>query len=740
MKSRVSGPVPITGEDNALFEGLHQGKSALQSLVDEWIEEYRANQEAATWELLEFFVRSSGCKTRIAPEMRMTMDNAKIVRLLIEKFSEESGGDYPLILSDPQWKKFKINFCEFINIFVRQCQYSIIYDQFLMEKLISFLITLADSQVRAFRHTATLAAMKLMTALVDVALTLSINIDNSQRQYESEKRKSKSAVGDRLQLLADKCQQLGEEMEDIKTMLGYLFKSIFVHRYRDIVPEIRSICMYEIGIWMKRFPNYFLDDSFLKYVGWTLHDKVGDVRLKCLQSLLPLYEVEEIARKMELFTNKFKERIVAMTSDKEYEVAVQAVKLIISIHKYHRDVLTDKDCEHVYELVYATHRGVAQAAGEFLNERLFQVDEEATANLCSRRGKRRSPHTPLIRDLVQFFIESELHDHGAYLVDSLIESHPMMKDWECMTDLLIEEPGPEEEALDNRQETSLIEIMVCSIKQAATGESPIGRGPVRKQTSTKEAKQVADDKNKISEHFIMTLPMLLDKYKTDPEKIANLMMIPQYFELSYYSQNTDQLESLLRLMNEIVEIHSDYEVLENCAKAYEYLYDDNYTFKRDIWVSKSSLLDTVVHQKYRDAVDAYCARPNNREESETVIMILKKIAAFISCHDMSSYGLWDSVFERWIRGAADGSNNQVPYEAVKYSINICYHALIWELHALSEARNQGPTEQLTKSRLIEFMTELRALLNHEHEELAEEVSATVCYLNLSHLLFALIFV
>ncbi|XP_074605463.1 stromal antigen isoform X2 [Brevipalpus obovatus] len=720
--SMLAGP----GEENALFEGLNQGKSALQSLIDDWIESYRADKESATWELLEFFIRSSGCRTRITPEMRMTMDSARIVRVLIEKFSEESGGDYPLIMSDPGWKKFKVNFCEFINILVRQCQYSIIYDQFLMEKLISFLITLTDSQVRAFRHTATLAAMKLMTALVDVALTLSINIDNSQRQYETEKRKTKGAASDKLELLKNKCRELGEEMDDIRTMLGYSFKSIFVHRYRDMVPEIRALCMSEIGIWMKRFPNYFLDDSFLKYVGWTLHDKVGDVRLKCLQSLLPLYEVEEIARKMELFTNKFKERIVAMTLDKDYEVAVQAVKLIISIHKYHRDVLSDKDCEHVYELVYATHRGVSQAAGEFLNERLFQVDEEATANLCSRRGKRRSPHTPLIRDLVQFFIESELHDHAAYLVDSLIESHPMMKDWECMTDLLIEEPGPDEEALDNRQETSLIEIMVCSIKQAATGECPIGRGSVRKQISTKEAKQIADDKNKISEHFIMTLPLLLDKYKTDPEKIANLMTIPQYFELSYFSQNTDQLETLLRLMNEIVEIHSDSEVLENCSKAYEYLYDDNLSFKRDIWVSKSSLLDMIVLHKYKEAVDSFSLHPNRREEGETVVMILKKIAAFISCHDMGSYGLWDAVFERWIRGAADGSNDQVPHEAIKYSINICYYALIWELHALSEARNQGPTEQSTKNRLIEFMTELRALLSHENEELAEEAYFSIC--------------
>ena len=108
----------------------------------------------------------------------------------------------------------------------------------------------------------------------------------------------------------------------------------------------------------------------------------------------------------------------------------------------------------------------------------------------TKRGKVRLPNTPLIRDLVQFFIESELHEHGAYLVDSLIESNPMMKDWECMTDLLLEEPGPREEALEDKHETSLIEIMVCCIKQSATGEPPVGRGPTRKVLSAKELKQV----------------------------------------------------------------------------------------------------------------------------------------------------------------------------------------------------------------------------------------------------------
>ena len=103
--------------------------------------------------------------------------------------------------------------------------------------------------------------------------------------------------------------------------------------------------------------------------------KVGDVRLRCLQALLPLYENEELRGKLELFTSKFKDRIVAMTLDKEYEVAVHAVRLVIKILKIHQDILTDKDCEVVYELVYSSHRGVAQAAAEFLNVRLFFVQD-----------------------------------------------------------------------------------------------------------------------------------------------------------------------------------------------------------------------------------------------------------------------------------------------------------------------------------------------------------------------------
>lgn len=96
-----------------------------------------------------------------------------------------------------------------------------------------------------------------------------------------------------------------------------------------------------------------------------------------------------------------------MTLDKECDVAVQAVRLIINIDKYHREILSDKNYETVYELAYSTRRAVAQAAGDFLNERHFTLDE-ATPTLLTRCGKKRHPNTSRIQDLVQFFIESEV--------------------------------------------------------------------------------------------------------------------------------------------------------------------------------------------------------------------------------------------------------------------------------------------------------------------------------------------
>lgn len=73
---------------------------------------------------------------------------ASVVKSLIFQEFEEESGEYPLVTPGQFWKKFRSNFCDFIQLLVKQCQYSIIYDQHLMDNVISLLTQLSDSQVR----------------------------------------------------------------------------------------------------------------------------------------------------------------------------------------------------------------------------------------------------------------------------------------------------------------------------------------------------------------------------------------------------------------------------------------------------------------------------------------------------------------------------------------------------------------------------------------------------------------
>ena len=140
----------IPPEDEAsLYFIIRNGKASLQTISDDWIDSYKADRDAALLTLMQFFISASGCRGRITPEMQATMDHADIIRRMTEEFEEESG-EYPLVTAGQFWKKFRGNFCDFIQLLVKQCQYSIIYDQHLMDNVISLLTQLSDSQVSNF--------------------------------------------------------------------------------------------------------------------------------------------------------------------------------------------------------------------------------------------------------------------------------------------------------------------------------------------------------------------------------------------------------------------------------------------------------------------------------------------------------------------------------------------------------------------------------------------------------------
>ena len=138
--------MPTAEDENSLYFIVRTGRASLQQTVDDWIEEYKVDRDGALLKLMQYFISASGCKGKITSEMQATMEHADIIRRMTEEFDEESG-EYPLTTPGQYWKKFRTNFCDFVCLLVKQCQYSIIYDQYLMDNVISLLTQLSDSQV-----------------------------------------------------------------------------------------------------------------------------------------------------------------------------------------------------------------------------------------------------------------------------------------------------------------------------------------------------------------------------------------------------------------------------------------------------------------------------------------------------------------------------------------------------------------------------------------------------------------
>ena len=157
-----------------------------------------------------------------------------------------------------------------------------------------------------------------------------------------------------------------------------------------------------------------------------------------------------------------------------------------------------------------------------------------------------------------------------------------------------------------------------------------------------------DDKQALTAHFIQTLPPLLKKYLPDGGKIANLLVIPQYFDLEIYttSRQEKNLDSLLNLIQEIVDKHAASEVLEACAKTLERLCDDKFAIYTRCDIARSRLLDMIA-SRYKEAIDEYTNLLAGREEPDQDDMYnltssFKKVECFYNCHNMSQCGIWES--------------------------------------------------------------------------------------------------
>ncbi|KAJ8012485.1 hypothetical protein DPEC_G00043300 [Dallia pectoralis] len=743
-----------------LFEVVTMGRSAMQAVVDDWIEAYITDRDSALLDLVSFFIQCSGCKGLVTAEMFQSR-KGDVMSKMVEELDEPSGlqykkflafpwiltvtwpmdmdsGEYPLTMSGPYWRRFRSEFCEFVSVLVTQCQYSVIFDSYLMDTLISLLTELSDSRIRAFRHTCTLAAMKLLSSLIGVAVSLTVSIENSRRLGEVERTKmSGRRQSPRLEKIQTKVTELQDKRVEIENMMDAIFKGVFLKRYRDVFPDIRSMCMEELAIWMKLYSPVFLTDSYLKYMGWMMHDKQPDVRLKCVLGLQGLYKDPVLLSKLDLFNSRFKDRLISMTLDKDHEVAVQTLRLLTLISQSTDDVLTMEDYKQLFQLVYSSHRPLAVTAGELLYTRLLSRPAETTD--LGTGASERDIHTQLtlarVRALLQFYWDTGLHQHIVYLVDSLWDcADVILKDWPALSSLLLQDTSTPDASLSAREQSLVIGVLVASVRQAVEGPLLAGRSTCKRMVSAKEKKTQVDGCVKLTEHFLTFLPQLLTKYSRSPETAASLLKIPQYFHPDSSNAGSQQaLAGLLSEMGAAVDLHSDAAVLEAAARSYLSLCGEETAWHplakqaRDTvvqcWVDRLAALmceiDSVQDGKFTAG----------EEKTGQILSTLKKLTAFHNAQDLSNWGVYELVSPLLSVDIRDGG---LPAEVTVEALQCVSYSVLWNLNTSGQNLTTREKAVAQRSKLRTVCEKCLHFLSHNNQRVKEQAFLSLCDVLTAH--------
>lgn len=77
--------------------------------------------------------------------------------------------------------------------------------------------------------------------------------------------------------------------------------------------------------------------------------------------------------------------------------------------------------------------------------------------------------------------------------------------------------------------------------------------------------------------------------------MANLLQIPQFFDLDVYSAGRMEkhLDALLKQIRLVVEKHIEMDVLEACSKTYSILCSEEYTIMNRVDIARSQLIDEM---------------------------------------------------------------------------------------------------------------------------------------------------
>lgn len=558
----------------------------------------------------------------------------------------------------------------------------------LMDNIHAWLASMSSSSLRPFRHTATTISLAITSGLVQVAHTLDSRITSIEQQLQASKRTTAKAKSFEIGLNLNEATEYRKACTE---MIQSFFDTVFVHRYRDFDPKIRTECVEALGNWIWDLPTAFMEPSYLRYLGWMLSDTNAATRQEVLRQLGRVFK--RSAEQLGHFIDRFRPRLVEMaTRDVEVSVRVAAISVMNTLRS--RALLEPSEIDAIGELIFDTEPRIRKAVVDFFVasvEDVFEakveelgggdiLDEfdsveeddfssprrewvnvkclaETLANYDAQIEERQPSASTQGLDLAVDLLATPSPETRISLASQVLyDKVDEVKQWQVLAGYLLfdhttssksrskSKPKSSEAAFkkavapSSSEEAILLKVLTSAVKANIAHTAELDKGKRRGQRM--EAPEAQEE---IAIELASIIPQLLNKFGAEPETVTTVLQLEHFLNLGIFQQLRQDVDKYGALLDEICtqfNRHDDVRVISEAAAAL--LHARQHDELEELADGKLSSLWENNREGLRhfDSACELSVRGNLSEDSlrslSTTLMKMSKLAGISDCVDVLS--------------------------------------------------------------------------------------------------------
>lgn len=627
----------------------------VDTVIAEWLSRYEKDPVDGLGELVNFVLRCIGTNFAVDRTDITDVDNMKDrVMDLQDAHLQLEPSEYPLISKDKKFRSFRSTLVDFCDTWIETLhRSSLLYNSAApAENFHVWLSVMSSASNRAFRHTATVMSLAVATALCDIAQEVTSTVSTSRKQLESEKKKKTPNKG-RIGAIQATIQESEEKLETIDTLLKDAFDTVFVHRYRDVDPKIRSECMIALGRWIQGYREMFFESEYVRYFGWVLSDTSPHVRAVAAEQLRQIYENKYSVAALRTFTSRFLRRMVEMaTKDVDVGVRASMVELLDIIRDM--GLLENEDIDAVGQLVFDFEPRVRKVAGRFFAanlQELFDANTEEMAEdineifadedeedytapkrswikfkclvdiLQAYDGQKdqQKPDRPIIGS-IEALSGAPVESRFFLATEAIYPHMPELEQWQSLAGYLlydhsqITDSPPQDEAsnvrkfyaLEEGQDIILLEVLVCAVKLRIleVAKSDIDKRGRKIKSLTDKIPVLQEE---IAHSLAQIIPQLLNKFGAVPEAASAVLRLEHLVDLNMIQDLQKDAAAYTSLLNDINKqflTHSDQDVLAEASVAFLHARSSD---------EMKEAMESKVQELWDDMIDAFGTLSQNKD-------------------------------------------------------------------------------------------------------------------------------